>query len=686
VSYLARPVMEGADYDKALKIFTQKKAEYEAKKEKRLNVEDLAQKEKQKKFDEEQAKFEAKNAEIRRMNVLIESRNKETAKQNKKTELQNKEKEEQIHVYEIVNLIDTKKNITKNYTEISNTRLAFSLSANKFGDGSSVSEVMENLSNYDLADNSFNDTLSLGLFKLRQNVYSSDAITLTYALTENYVGSIDYNRLIGDPNGGPAKTFSLEKVSTDSPNVKIIINPNISNKYSDSSISNAGIPLKRIRLLTKQLTQYLNQSGYYEDPSTEKYAIRVGVRNPEVLELIDLLGNADSLFPIGVYTNNTTSDKKIGSLPKKLDRVFELIDNADVYPMNIAIEAGLGTIYVNALEQSGTNGLSANEYNSGTALKSISSFYITNFEGLNSEGLNLRSNYTSIANIFINAAEKQRKDFLVILDPIKNILVQGENSKVINTKKIWSPNAGIDTDPSAPGYVTSNFSQHIYWPLRHQFGTINCSYATTYSTWAQVVDPNTNRQIWVPFSGVAASLMANTDANFQPWYAPAGFTRGIITGVNDLGVYPKQKQRDQLYKISINPVAFFPNEGFVAFGQKTLLKKPSAFDRINVRRLFLNLETVTKNTVKFFVFEPNTLFTRTQVVNVLTPIFENAKNTEGLYDYRIVCSELNNTPDVIDNNELKVDIYIQPVRTAEFILVNFIATRTGANFDELIGG
>ena len=117
VSYLARPVMEGADYEKALKIFTQKKAEYEEKKEKRLNVEDLALKEKKKKFDEEQAKFEAKNADIRRMNVLIEARNKETAKQNKKTELQNKEKEEQRHVYEIVNLIDTKQNITENYTE-----------------------------------------------------------------------------------------------------------------------------------------------------------------------------------------------------------------------------------------------------------------------------------------------------------------------------------------------------------------------------------------------------------------------------------------------------------------------------------------------------------------------------------------------------------------------------------------
>jgi hypothetical protein len=572
---------------------------------------------------------------------------------------------------------------TKNYTKIPSSRLSFTLSADQFGSGNSVSEIMENLSNYDLADKSFDDTFALGVFKLRQDLYT-DSTALAYNLVESYVGSINYNRTINSTDGGKAIPFSMEKVTENSNTFKLLINPYLSDKFNEVSPLNNGRVSKRIRFLSKQLeTPYLKK-GYIDTLDT--YASRVGAVSGVTELLSEQYGYSDSLFPLGVYSNSSTVAKTIGALPKKLDRVFELVENPDVYPINIAIEAGLGTIYVNSIEQSNTEGLSANEYSASMSLKSLSSFYITNFEGLNKEGLDLRSNYTSIANIFINAAEKQRKDFLVILDPIKNIFVQGENNKVINTKKTWSPNAGIEPRLNDPNYVTTNFSQHIYWPLRHQFGTINCSYATTYSTWAQVVDPFTNRQVWVPFSGVAASLMANTDANFQPWYAPAGFTRGVVTGVNDLGVYPKQKQRDQLYKISINPVAFFPNEGFVVFGQKTLLKKPSAFDRINVRRLFLNLETTTKNTAKFFVFEPNTLFTRTQVINVLSPIFENAKNTEGLYDYRIVCSELNNTPDVIDNNELKVDIYIQPVRTAEFILVNFIATRTGANFDELIGG
>jgi hypothetical protein len=575
----------------------------------------------------------------------------------------------------------------KNYTTVPSTRLNFGLSATKTGDGSSISEVMEGFTQYDLGSNSFQDTLCLGLFKLRQSVFSKDTIALDYVLSESHTGSLDYHRQIGDKNGGPAQSFYLGKSAASSPNVSIIVNPNINNRNGNTWLDDEGIPSRKVRFLSNQLqTPFASQGNY--DTNTS-YVTRVGATSAYVTELARDYGYTDSLFPVGIYSDAVSSDKNIGALPQKLERVFELVDNSDVYPIDIALEAGLGTIYVNAIEQSKItdpldSGL-AGTYDDSIVLNALSAFYSTSFDGLNDDGLRLRGNYTSIANIFINVAEKQRKDFLVILDPLRNIFVQSDNSKILNYKKLYSPNAGIDPDPTAAGYVATNFSQHIYWPLRHQFGTINCSYATTYANWAQVLDPATNRQIWIPFSGIAGGLMANTDANFQPWYAPAGFTRGIVTGVNDLAVYPKQKQRDQLYKISMNPIAFFPNEGFVVFGQKTLLKKPSAFDRINVRRLFLNLEKATKNTAKFFVFEPNTLFTRTQVINVLSPIFENAKNTEGLYDYRIVCSELNNTPDVIDNNELKIDIYIQPVRTAEFILVNFYATRTGTNFDELIG-
>jgi hypothetical protein len=587
-----------------------------------------------------------------------------------------------------VDAVQSSDTAISNYTRVPNARLNFALSATKFGNGNSVSEVMENLTQFDLGETSFQDTVSLGLFKLRQSIFTPDTISLDYVLSESYTGSLDYHRQIADPNGGSPQTFYLGRLSEASPNFNVIVNPYMSNRFQDTWLDNNGIPSKKVRFLTEQLITPLADQGNYD--TNDSYVTRVGATSSTVAGYVTSYGRADSLFPLGIYSNTVTVDKTIGNLPQKLDRVFELVENSDLYPMNIALEAGLGTVYVNAIEQSGLNTssqfVSAGSFVDSTPLNTLSAFYTTNSENLNADGLRIRSNYTAIANIFVNAAERQRKDFLVILDPIRNIFVQGENSKTINAKKLFSPNAGIGNDPSASGYVVSNFSQHIYWPLRHQFSTINSSYATTYANWAQVIDPKTNRQIWVPFSGFAAAAMANTDSNFQPWFATAGFTRGVVIGANDLGVYPKQKQRDQLYKISLNPIAFYPNEGFVIFGQKTLLKKPSAFDRINVRRLFLNLETATKNSAKYFVFEPNTLFTRTQVINVLSPIFESAKNTEGLYDYRIICSELNNTPEVIDNNELKIDIYIQPVRTAEFILVNFYATRTGTNFDEIIGG
>lgn len=574
------------------------------------------------------------------------------------------------------------------YTTVPKNRLNFTLSATKFGSGDSISEVMENLSKFDLAETAYQDSASLAVFKLRQSIFTPDTISLDYVLSESYTGSFDYHRQVGDQNGGPATTFNIARLAEDSANINVLVNPYISNRFTNTWLDDNGIPTKKVRFLTKELETMYSIAGYVDTLSS--FVARVGASSATVSAIATSLGYADALFPLGVYSNTVTVNKTIGSLPKKLDRALELVESDELYPIDIALEAGLGTVYVNAIEQSGytteAGYLSAGEYVETEPLNALSAFYTTNSENLNDDGLRIRGNYTSISNIFVNYAEKVRKDFLVILDPIRNIFVQGANSKVINTKKLWSPNAGNSPDPSAAGYVTTNFSQHIYWPLRHQFGTTNCSYATTYATWAQVVDPQSNRQIWIPFSGFAGAAMANTDSNFQIWSAPAGFSRGVLIGVNDLAIYPKQKQRDQLYKISLNPVPFFPNEGFVIFGQKTLLKKPSAFDRINVRRLFLALEKATKQTAKFFVFEPNTLFTRTQVINALAPIFENAKNTEGVYDYRIVCSELNNTPDVIDNNELKIDIYIQPVRTAEFILVNFYATRTGTNFDELIGG
>ena len=268
-------------------------------------------------------------------------------------------------------------------------------------------------------------------------------------------------------------------------------------------------------------------------------------------------------------------------------------------------------------------------------------------------------------NIFNTFVQDTRKDCVFIADPLRQIFVNGPDVKTLNV-------------------VNNTFTTNIYTPLQNSLSNIDTNYSTIYGNWVKTYDTFTNKFVWVPASGYVAAIYANNDAATQPWIAPAGLNRGIIRNITDIAFNPNQKQRDYLYTISVNPICLFSGEGYAVYGQKTLQSKPSAFDRINVRRLFITLERAVQNAVKYFVFEPNTDFTRTRLVNTITPIFELAKNTQGLYDYLIVCDERNNTPYVIDNNELAVDIYIKPVRAAEFILVNFIATRTGQNFNELI--
>jgi hypothetical protein len=537
------------------------------------------------------------------------------------------------------------------YNVLPDARLAFPLSATTAGVGNSVSEALENIPSFDIFNNQFDDTAALGVFKLRQSVFSPDTIALDYVLEESYLGSFDYYRQINDENGGPAKSFFLETLDNNSSQITTLVNPNISNRLSTSWLNDQGVPTKKIRFLGAQLgTPVPNDT-----PDT--YNTRVGAPSAAIAAFNSTLGTADALVALGDYTPQNIDTKIIGNVPTKLQSLFDKTENSDIYSFNIAVEAGLGTIYVNSF-----NPATSGYFDDTVGYNAVQSGLSSQSTGVTSAVL---SQYTAVAQQFVSFAQDKRKDLLFIADPITNIFVEGLNIKTLD-------------DPS------KTFSNNIYWPLRNQFSSINSSYVCTYANCVKVADIASTQEVWVPFSGFAAGLMGNTDSNFQPWFATAGFTRGVVTGVTDLGIFPKQKQRDQLYKINLNPIAFFPGEGFVVYGQKTLQKKPSAFDRINVRRLFLNLETATKNAVKYFVFEPNTLFTRTQVLNTLTPIFDNAKNTQGVYDYLIICDERNNTPDIIDANTLVVDIYLKPTRAAEFILANFYATRSGVSFQEIV--
>jgi hypothetical protein len=515
--------------------------------------------------------------------------------------------------------------------------------ANSFG-GQSISEIIETFpTGYNFSSPSYQDSLSLVLFKIGTSTYNQDTVTLSYSVAEGYVGSLYSNRTQNNPNGGAPVSFFLDNVvNKASKNISVHTNPYIS-QYGN-------------------WTGTTNSNGAYIPPKEVSVA-PVG----------------QNLYASGVYQSQTDyKTKDCGNIPLKLQNVLSRIQNDDTVKLDITVEAGLGTIWasVNAYQQqiATPQGLPwfydetyNYQWNLGTSADSVTNG--TGLYDITGSGSGWTSgsgaDYLSIADQFVSLANDNRKDHIFVADPIRHLLVQGADNKVTSNN----------------GFV---FSNDIYWPLNNQFGSINSSYVATYANWIKYNDATTNKLVWIPSSGYVAAAMATSFQQTFPWNAVAGFTRGALTNVVDLAINPTQKQRDLLYKVNLNPIAYFPNEGYVVYGQKTLYRTPSAFDRVNVRELFLTLEKQTQSLLKYFVFEPNTYTTQTRLVAALKPIFDNAKINSGLYNYLIVCDSRNNTPDIIDNNQLKVSIYIQPVKTAEFILCDFIATQTGVDFTELV--
>ena len=191
---------------------------------------------------------------------------------------------------------------------------------------------------------------------------------------------------------------------------------------------------------------------------------------------------------------------------------------------------------------------------------------------------------------------------------------------------------------------------------------------------------------YVPLNGDIAGLAARTDLIADSWFSPAGFNRGVIRGAVKLSYNPTQGQRDELYRARVNPVVTLPGQGTLLFGDKTGLSTPSAFDRINVRRLFITLEKAISTASKFQLFEFNDEFTRAQFRNIVEPFLRDVQGRRGVTDFRVVCDTSNNTPSVIDSNEFRADIFVKPNRSINFIQLQFVATRSGAAFEEVVGG
>ena len=550
------------------------------------------------------------------------------------------------------------------YTVAPTNRIGFALSATQTQGIDSMSRDIENIPTFNIAASGYSDTVILSLYRVRPSPFAPTTTTLQYVLQEGYTGSLYTQRQVQDPLGGKPLSFYLGTVANDNSNsITTFINPNIN---LATWLDNNGNSTKSVRIYkTTTNADILNDvSTLSSSPGNQTYNFALSA-SPYLAVKPGTFNAANNLYALGVYADSLPSNnaKPIGDVPTKLDAVLNLAENTDLIDIDITIDGGLSTIY--AVTNTLFGGASASYDDTVVTTTLTTQINALTASTGNPVSNTLTSGWNAITSRFEEFARARRKDHIFISDPIRHMFVTGENYKTLDNK-------------------SNNFSQNIYWPLRNLYGSYNSSYATAYANWIKVNDAYSYKSVWLPFSGYAAAMMANNDAVNYPWSAPAGLNHGVINGLVDIGINPQQKQRDLLYKVSLNPLVYFPSDGYVVMGQKTLLKAPSAFDRINVRRLFLYLEKGTQKTTRYFVFEPNTTFTRGRLVNTITPLFELARSTQGLYDYLIVCNDTNNTPNVIDDNTLVVDIYIKPVRTAEFILVNFYATKTSQNFNELL--
>jgi len=562
-----------------------------------------------------------------------------------------------------------------NFIDVPTTTLAFQITSLASANVNSLARSIETGSDGYIIGNrlEFDDVLNVGIYKLTNSVFQDDPTKLVYALQELYTGSATNNfRQVAAPTGGEPVTYSLQTiVGNRSPNATMLINPYINNVASDSvgrgssyDTNSQYITLKKVRLLTQTLVDGVSSATLSASIGFSNQSGVSGGWGTIINQLSTSLGLADSIYPLGTYNPvGNTNLKVIGNVPTKVEKSLGKVKDPEIFDVDVLVEGGLGTIYTF------TTIASTSAYDD-TISNSTFTTELSELQGGLVTSNDILTNYQAVANKFLELAQPEkdggRGDTFFVADPIRQFFITGANSKLIDKTS------------------SSNNYQKIYYALRNLYSNYDTSYAGAYPNWLAVIDDVTGLQTWVPPSGFVAAIMANTDAGTGPWEAPAGFNRGIIRGVVDVAWNPNQRQRDDLYKISLNPIASFPGQGTVVYGQKTLQNKPSAFDRINVRRNFLFMEKTVKDIMKFFVFEPNTKFTRDRVLATLNPFFINIQANGGLYDFLVVCDERNNSDATIEDNTLVVDIYLKPTRTAEFILVNFYATRQSASFEELV--
>jgi hypothetical protein len=292
---------------------------------------------------------------------------------------------------------------------------------------------------------------------------------------------------------------------------------------------------------------------------------------------------------------------------------------------------------------------------------------VNNIQGINS------SSYNNMINLLANQDDYR---FNVLITPglfaSEASLGTSQVNTIINNTQNRGDNIFIADLVPYSSSITA---------VTAQANAKNTSYATSYWPWVQTVDPSSGQLVWVPASTMVAGVYAYNDNVSEPWFAPAGINRGGLSTVVRAEKKLTQANRDTLYSNKVNPIATFPGTGTVVYGQKTLQTKASALDRVNVRRLLISLKSYISQVANNLVFEQNTIATRNQFLSQVNPYLESVQQRQGLFAFRVVMDSSNNTPDVIDRNQLVGQIYLQPTKTAEFVYLNFNILPTGVSFE-----
>ena len=270
--------------------------------------------------------------------------------------------------------------------------------------------------------------------------------------------------------------------------------------------------------------------------------------------------------------------------------------------------------------------------------------------------MNVRADQTTVVNDLVTTARINRKDCMVVSSPARNDIVGVTNDATKVSNAVTTANTFTNT-----------------------------SYLAIDNNFLKVYDKYNDNYVFIPAASSIAGIMAATDFNRAPWFSPAGSRRGQLLGITSLAYSPTKAQRDTLYKADVNPIANIPGQGAIMFGDKTAIGFPSAFDRINVRRLFIVLERAISRAAEQVLFEFNDEFTRAEFVNIVEPVLREVQGRRGITDFRVVCDETNNTAAVIDRNEFKADIFIKPARSINYVTLSFVAVRTGVDFEEVVG-